>query len=387
MRNLKYLIFILILHSPFAFSADLHIFSLTKQENVGDKNQILGIVDEISSRYRDGHVIYKEFQASAENRTNLRMQLESEIKPLRLKKDRFLFLAVGDYGIEAIQQVATLENLKTCYLAHQLMLGINQLIGKTDRIILPKHSLNAAFINQAKHSKTKVIPIIGVLHHLKAADLVGAYQRSKEVIPRAEAYLGVILAGDAPDSEGKIRFFEQVEAIQLATFIGNRALKSKATVLVLNGPRTGKHFPTTLQVDPSADRSGSVDLVTSAFMKQLSSIIPAEKIKLFDFQFDRVSHYQTVLGALLGTPAELFVPGESTSMVSETVDHFPGHVTIYENGAMNSSHQAHVQSEFQAGRASLLTRSLQYHPVQMKHLEALDNSRTRVAKEILRFLK
>lgn len=395
MKKLKYFTFLIVLHSSLVFSADLHIFSVTKQDNVGDKNQILGVVDEISSQYKDGRVLYSEFQFSPQKQALLKTQLENEMNQSKFlskslaksNDDRFLFLAVGDYGIEVVQQASQINNLQTCYFTHQLTLGIDQLIGKVDRIILPVHSVNQEFVSHIKNSKTKLISIIGVLHRLKADELMNSYQKNKEVIPAADTYLGVILGGDAPNLEGKIQLFTPEEATKLAMFIGNRALKTKATVLVLNGPRTGRYFSATGQVDPKAHRGGAVDLVTAAFMKQLHSILPSEKIKLFDFQFDQMSYYQTVLGALLTHPGELFVPGESTSMISETVDNLPGQVTIYENGAMNSTHQAHVQSEFRAGRAGLLTKRFEIHSVQTKYLKTRDSSRTQVAKEILRLLE
>jgi hypothetical protein len=51
------------------------------------------------------------------------------------------------------------------------------------------------------------------------------------------------------------------------------------------------------------------------------------------------------------------VPGESTSSISECIDVLPYHVVyVYPTTSMNSVHQAHVQSELDAGRIQLLTK-------------------------------
>jgi len=67
-----------------------------------------------------------------------------------------------------------------------------------------------------------------------------------------------------------------------------------------------------------------------------------------------------ILGAIRATKSEIFVPGESTSSISECIDVLPaGAVNIYENTAMNKVHQAHVKSEVEAGRVKLMPMGYQ----------------------------
>ena len=132
--------------------------------------------------------------------------------------------------------------------------------------------------------------------------------------------------------------------------------EKKAHLLILNGPRTGKHNQMTGEPVATSHRDGRVDAVTTAFIEglQKQGLNPGQDFTLFDFQFGKPSAYPGVLGALHATKSPIFVAGESTSMVSETADCLPGLVTAYINGAMNENHRKHCASEQEAGRINIL---------------------------------
>jgi hypothetical protein len=82
-----------------------------------------------------------------------------------------------------------------------------------------------------------------------------------------------------------------------------------------------------------------------------------DKIKLLDFQFGSPSMYKAVIGVTkINDGSEFWVPGESTSMISELIDLF-GRITVYDHKAMLDTHRNHVSTEFNHGRINLLDRS------------------------------
>ena len=64
--------------------------------------------------------------------------------------------------------------------------------------------------------------------------------------------------------------------------------------------------------------------------------------------------FERVVGALRTTHGHILIPGDSTSMISEAIDLPLGKVIVYETGAMNEGHKAHLMSELAMGRISIL---------------------------------
>lgn len=64
----------------------------------------------------------------------------------------------------------------------------------------------------------------------------------------SKSYVIIMLSGDAPDSQQRMRFFDKSSADKLFQrvlyFLGwQHALGEKPTLIIQNGPRTGKHDP------------------------------------------------------------------------------------------------------------------------------------------------
>jgi hypothetical protein len=143
----------------------------------------------------------------------------------------------------------------------------------------------------------------------------------------------------------------------LAAYIAPLVKQQNAHLLILNGPRTGKHDQKTGKVIETSHRNGHTDHITTTFIEGLKvhGLVPGQDFTLLDFQFGKPSVYPVVLGALYVTRSPIFVAGESTSMVSEIVDCLPkGLVTAYTNNAMNENHVRHFKSEQAAGRIAVL---------------------------------
>ena len=109
-----------------------------------------------------------------------------------------------------------------------------------------------------------------------------------------EKCITVILAGDAPNENGEIKFYTADEAKKIAEHIKEKAKKMKCDVLVTNGPRTGKHNHETGKENDNNHRRDDLDEVTNAFMKEIED--PNIECKLFNFDFRKTSLYKSLIG-------------------------------------------------------------------------------------------
>ena len=116
---------------------------------------------------------------------------------------------------------------------------------------------------------TQIIPTIGVAHNLTPDLIQKEYEAHKQDLPKSNKYIGVILGGDAPTPEGKMLYYTQKEAQQLAAYLAGQVKWRKLHLLILNGPRTGKYNPQTHEMIKESHRNGNIDTVTTAFVAEL----------------------------------------------------------------------------------------------------------------------
>ena len=179
-------------------------------------------------------------------------------------------------------------------------------------------------------------------------------------------YLLVLLGGDTQNADGKTwSYYSTKEAEKLAKFVANRAKRDHLNILITNGPRTGKFDPLS-QKETKAHREGIVDLVTQKFIETLKNEhVSDAQFQLFDFQFDKPSDFNRLIGALRAHPgSQVFIDGGSTSVVSQAIANFAGKVPIavYQHQAMGPTHIEHVKQEYNVGRVALLTENLTFMP-------------------------
>ncbi len=317
---------------------------LSNYDNAGDHNQVLGIARAFKGLSPD--VIIEDI--------NTKTTSASAIKEMVTPDDKTIVIGSGEGGILGIQDLTPRENLVICLTSHMILGGYSDpnLIQKVNFLALPVHASDTL----SAEWKDKLINTTGVAHNRSSEDPLKAYELGKGTFPSScPSYLAVYLGGDAPTPQKVTKLFTEAEAKELADYVAKNA--GESCILVLNGPRTGKH-DASLQEIATAHRDGQLDHVTAAFKEKLESQIAPEKVKIYNFQFGQDLGYNTfdlVLGALLENEGKILVPGESTSVISEAIDVLPaGKVTIYNNGAMNEIHEKHVMSEANAGRASLL---------------------------------
>lgn len=332
---------------------DTYIYLVTNKQNVGERNQVLGIANALKQKLSESG-IQKEFDIKEKAAL-----LEDISQTLAEESDnKGIIIAAELNTIDLIKDIKHQPNIVIVHSSHQITKKHEELTNQVDLIALPKHILTNKSIEKLSSPYTSVIQTVGVAHNLSPSVIKDEYTKYKDKIPPAEHYIGVILGGDAPNPEGKMLYYTEKEARKLATYIAKHTLATRSHLLVLNGPRTGKHDQKTHKILETSHRNGHSDPVTQAFVDELrkQGLKEESHFTLFDFQFEQPSYYKAVLGALLSTNGSLFVAGESTSMVSEAADTLPqGLVTAYIHSAMNQNHKRHCQEERKSGRIHILS--------------------------------
>jgi len=319
------------------------VILLSNHDNAGDHNQVMGIARAFKGFSPDVTV----------EDVNTKTTPGSDIQKMVTPDEEVIVIASGEGGIVGIQDLTPQKNLVICLTSHMILGGYSdpKLMEKVNFLALPIHASEEI----ASEWKDKLINTTGVAHNRTEEDAHKAYALGKDTLPSCPSYYAVYLGGDAPTPQKEMKRFTEADAKNLADYAAQEA--GESCILVLNGPRTGKH-DANLQEIKTAHRDGQLDHVTAAFKEQLESRIDPKKVHVIDFQFGQNLPYNTfdlVLGALIENKGEILVPGESTSVISEAIDVLPaGMVTIYDNSATNEVHEKHIISEAHAGRVSLL---------------------------------
>lgn len=343
-----------------------NLYIVSDKNYVGDRNQILGVANK-TKQYFKNHKI-------SVNVLEYDISKLDDVKAKILKnKDLAILISSGSYGVKAITSLKSdlrvAKKILAVHLSHQILnsnnLGHRQLVQTKDNnssgadiIVLPVHVLDQDTSKQFTSDYTMLVQTIGVAHNLQPSKIEKEYNKYKVLFPTADKYLAVILAGDAPNSNGKMHYYVSSEAEKLAQYVSNMVKSEKYAVLVTNGPRTGKYNSETGE-ERDVHNNGIVDPVTLKFIE----ILDKNKViyKLFNFQKGQPNSYkEAIFGAILYNPgSKILIPGESTSMVSECLDTLPeGSAIVYYNSAMNINHDKHIKSEFNNGRTAILDKNM-----------------------------
>jgi mitochondrial fission protein ELM1 len=324
------------------------LYLLSNHGNAGDHNQLLGIQSALAELSPE-KIPFEDLDTKQMASDEIKQKVEKD-----LQTQKVIVVGAGEGGIDGIEKLPQNPQLITCLTSHMFLDRYTNL-ERVSFIALPAHDFTAT---NKKFGK-RLITTVGVAHNRNAKMADSTFQKYKSELPQADAYLGVVLGGDAPvpPPAKDMKLFTTNDAKRLANYVIQQAKHTNACVLVLNGPRTGKHTPDKEEI-PTAHRDGHLDAVTAHFKESLLSQLPADKVKVFDFQFNEKPPYNAfdlALGAARATHSQIFIPAESTSMASEAIDTMPQNgVILYENTAMNEVHYAHMNSELNAGRASIL---------------------------------
>ncbi|EKE00774.1 MAG: hypothetical protein ACD_21C00279G0002 [uncultured bacterium] len=341
----KLLLIALLIFSANSVCAKDTLILLSNFDNVGDRNQLLGIAKAYKGDPKVEEINTKEVSASTIRAKVTKTAIDNKV----------IVIGSGEGSMLSVQELTPQKNVVICLSSHVILDGYNNpsLMEKVDFLALPGHASKGV----AEGWQKKLILTTGFSHNRQREDAQKAYNLGKDTLPACKSYLGIYLAGDAPTPSKEIKLFTKDEAEKLAVYIANQV--DDSCILILNGPRTGKHDKDKQEIK-TAHRDGKLDHVTAAFKVKLESKIGPEKVHIIDFQFNGpqlgYNTFDLVLGALLEKKGKIFVPGESTSVISEAIDVLgdPKKITIYKNGAMSEAHENHVMSEGNAGRASVL---------------------------------
>lgn len=336
-----------------------HLFILTKESNAGDHNQALGIATALKRQIAPEEIQQKIFDISKKEQL-----LNAVQEAASAAGSRAIVIAAGTPSIEIMASLPRKDRVIMLHSSHQVSSTHKMLKGRVDYIALPQYTVDAETLEELGGPSTKIITTAGVAHNLTPESIKNEYTAHQKEFPDFSAYKGIILGGDAElpgvDEKGKTKwlYYTPEEARKLARYLIRDANENRKHLLILNGPRSGKHDLQTGMERENNHRNGTLDPVTAAFIQELEEqgLKKSVDYSLFDFQYGSPSRYKAVLGALLVTGSPLLVAGESTSMVSESADCLPqGLVTAYYHSAMNVNHKKHCQMENKAGRINILS--------------------------------
>ncbi|MGV8949201.1 MAG: hypothetical protein ACOH2E_07570 [Candidatus Paracaedibacter sp.] len=336
-----------------AQAAETFLYLFYDGSRAGEKNEVHGIAHALKEHLHKD-TVQKEFDLKDKE------AFLADIKENLLKensKNKGIILAAEVASINILRQLKPQNNIVIAHSSHQFTKDHATLKDVADIVALPQSVVTDEISKIFEGPQTTLIQTAGVAHNLSAKNIEEAFQKNKDSIPSAPAYVGIILGGDAETPDKKLLYYTSEEAVQVASYIAPFVKGKKAHLLILNGPRTGKHDQKTGEVIKESHRDGSIDPITAAFKEGLhqQGLSEDKNFTIFDFQFGKTSMYPVVLGALRHTNSPIFVAGESTSMVSEAADCLPkGFVTAFTNNAMNENHRKHCFSEKEAGRINIL---------------------------------
>jgi mitochondrial fission protein ELM1 len=373
------LFFLLSFVSIFASTPDI-IIGIYNDGAIGDKNQIIGVVNTLKA-----HNSSLEFVEIPCTKDMLTIDVARQIKENDHSK-KYIIIGVGNVAISVFEQLAveSLGHLKTLTLGHQWTETYSSLVDKVTWIALPSYATSYSL---PKSLQAKLILTNGVSHAVTGDTLQTEYNAHQDMFPLTRNDCVVILGGDAPNKYGKVKRFTKKDAQKLARVISKKGYSGN--FYILNGPRTGKH-DSSLKEIPTAHRDGIVDRVTSTFsatlkyQQQGETEIGDSRVRVYDFQFGQATNpYLPLLGAAVNANVDVWVPGESSSMICEVISVLaPNNLIIYGNHAMNETHKKHVDSVYRQGRAIHYSKG-RTKPLATDNVVVLQDARDQIAQIII----
>lgn len=362
-----------------ALATDYSILMIIHSKYYGDVGQMKGVSSSLSqyitSTSPNNTVSVKE--VDARNVLDIIREEKSHNRSI-------ILLTAGNNGIDDVVRISKTEkDVYIVHMAHQIFDSYDLLLKPkkgaegADLVVLPRHVIESDIHQKFIKSETQLLPTPGVCHNVTLESLNSNYRDNKDVLPEYPKYLVVMLAGDAQRSDGSWAYYTKDEAAKLAKHLKKMAEKNNQYILLFNGPRTGMHNTETGEIIMDVHMNNNIDAISQEFLSHFNE---SDRIKFFNFQFDAPSRmYYAALAATVKRPgSDVYIPGESVSMISEAVDihEIREHLYIYIHDGMQSSHLRYVMTEYHAARASLLTANMQ-----IKRRGDIDSSQTKTSNE------
>lgn len=365
-----------------AFSGDIIV--VLNEGKIGDQNQLYGITDAVIAKLPKQSIQY----IHSTQVMSLKHILDSECK----QNNNTILLTSGLDGANIINDVyrQSCPNIFIVNTTHLIFDEHNQILGKANLIALPTSSIDPNFLQAAEQKGSKIIQTIGVAHNSTPAILEQDYQKHQKDfswLAQKPKIAMIILGGDAPAKDNKIAIYTAAEAKKAAKYIGEFCKNGQYSLMIFNGARTGLYDPQTFKKREWVHQGKQIDPVTTAFIEELAKYMDKSAFKLYDFNHKVGGFYKAGLWIIKkAKDGKCFLPGESTSMISEAIDNLNGRTVIIQNNAMNKTHKKHIMSEAAAGNTVILDQNFQEIKIPItSHQYSRKSAATEIAEAILNF--
>ncbi len=292
-----------------------------------------------------------------------------------------LILTVGTAGFNLLKD-ERFKDRPIAHVSHQIFEDHTTTISTARAFFLPAYLKSLPLPEALSAQKEKIIWTNGVAYRLPKEEVKAAYEALSEK-PK-QAHRVVILGGDTQKTDQSWLPYTKEQAESLAIWLA--AQEDERHIIVLNGPRTGKH-KTDGSIDSPAHRDDVSDHVTTAFITKLKSERPDLSATVFDFQYGKTSAYKGILGALLTLGGIIYVPGESNSMIQDMLAlGLKSKTVIYRHSAMQASHQANVDYLKSVEGLKVLTHDFEEEASSDGLEGSSENPNKQIAEKILELL-
>lgn len=275
----------------------------------------------------------------------------------------FLVLTAGQSTYDTVKSIKKQYKKAYAYFgAHQPHEALIKDAQSSDAVMpdiigLPFFTVNKELECNLSNKGVKLIKTIGVPHNLQISQLKEAYTQGSDIgiIPKADKYCLLVLGGDAPTPDGRIKYYTSEEAVNQINYVALRAQRNDQFLLVANAFRTGVYNQTTGKRIPNSHAPEATrDTVSEAVVARLEALKKEKKLEFcfYDNRFgDKINYTHAAMGAILQTKSsKAYIPGESTTFISEAIDTLGARkLIIAYNKAMNENHEKHVEEMYKRG--------------------------------------
>lgn len=275
----------------------------------------------------------------------------------------FLVVVVGDKGLNALETLVSKnmiqDNMYVYWTGHQYFDALQRAKElKIDQIMLPRFAVNDTILHEIEKDVKYVDLTFGVPSKtLSLSELELSYQKWNRVRfgdkPALDKrYIIVMLPGDAPDTDGKIKVFTQKSAKSLFDKVYALYKKHNADteVIVHNGPRTGRYDPNnTKNVLCNHEHEKGQDIPLDNISKYFVSLLQEHNVpnKFLNFSFEikyNSKKPHSVSDPLIyiatNTDSYYILPSESVSQISQLTMYIdPSRLVAFEPDSMNTEHK------------------------------------------------
>lgn len=292
-----------------------------------------------------------------------------------------LIVTVGTAGFNLLKD-ARFKDWPIAHVSHQIFEDHSATIATAKAFFLPAYLKSLPLPEAFEAQQEKITWTNGVAYHLPEDKVKVAYEALPEKPEQAPRV--VILGGDTQKTGHTWLPYTKEQAETLATWLA--AQVDDRPIIVLNGPRTGKHNADGT-VDSLAHKEGVPDHVTTTFLSKLKSDNSGLTVKVFDFQYGAISAYKGILGALLTLGGTVYVPGESNSMIQDMIAlGLKSETVIYRHSAMQESHHTNVDYLKSAEGLRVLSDVFEAEPGSDRLEGSSENPNKQIAGKILALL-